>query len=215
MNTNKLLSVSLSALLCLFSATGNTQVKLGYKGGDYSENETEVLRNASCYTQSAAVITALVKAGAKINANDIGREESPIFYAARCQNRITIKNLAALGANVDSFNRWGRTPLMVAAEQGSDLTRIADAVATLDALLAAGADINKANPYGNVHEDEQGMTALMSAAKTNASAELVMLLINAKPVAANKNLVDSQGHNALWFAENYNKSRPEIAAALK
>lgn len=62
--------------------------------------------------------------------------------------------------------------------------------AVLNAIIANGADINGA--------DEQGITILMHAIKS-ARIDFVRILLEQKDI--NKNVCDTEGHNALWYAE--------------
>jgi ankyrin repeat protein len=132
-------------------------------------------------TTSLAMIDILIAAGANPNAQlklfppyrslrmdrgadttiDIG--STPLLRAARGADVAAIERLVAAGALVDLPQREGITPLMVAVGAGASsidtrgkFRTELDALATADALLAAGASINEL--------DARGRTALHYAA---------------------------------------------------
>lgn len=89
---------------------------------------------------------------------------TPLLRASKAGDVPAIKLLLAHGANVELPNIYGMTPLMAAAGIGSNeidtrgrFKTQAEAVAAIDVLVAAGADVNKREPRG-------GQTALHAAA---------------------------------------------------
>ena len=92
--------------------------------------------------------------------------ETKLFTAVTYNHFNCVKRLIDEGADVNSVNKYGVTPVMFAAERGC--------VCCLNILIAAGADIDKVErPFPLV-----GKPALISAAKTG-NWECVEALINA------------------------------------
>src|SRR5574344_3074601 len=125
-----------------------------------------------------------------------------------------IKSLLAQGADVHTQNEWGLTPIMLAAQYNP-------AVVVTKALLAAGADLQEAEPkyrpnalhlaankttnpkiiktlldYGADLNARHylGETALIMAVSTNSATRIVTALIKA---GADINARDYQGHSVL------------------
>jgi uncharacterized protein len=89
---------------------------------------------------------------------------TPLLRAAKAGDVPAIKLLLAHHADVELPNIYGMTPLMAAAGIGSNeidtrgsFKTQAEAIAAIDVLVAAGADVNK-------HEPRNGQTALHAAA---------------------------------------------------
>jgi ankyrin repeat protein len=84
-----------------------------------------------------------------------------LLWAAYWNDEGAVKALLAAGANVDTANRYGVTPLAQASTNGN--------APIVEALLKAGADANTFQA--------EGQTALMSAARSG-SAETVKILLD-------------------------------------
>ena len=127
-------------------------------------------------------ISALVDAGAPVNAADITKE-TPLHWAAWLGTAANIKTLADAGADLEAPGNRRGTPLHRAAGLGM--------AANLKALLAAGANINAKNANGE--------TALHVAAMAG-KPETVELLISA---GARVEALDEEGytpfHTAVFF----------------
>jgi ankyrin repeat protein len=118
---------------------------------------------------SDEVVTALIVAGADVNARDEHRADvdarnewgwTPLHYAAATGNPEMLSLLLDAAARVDLRTTTGRTALHEAASDGS--------VASARLLLEAGSSI--------VVRDQHGWTPLHMAARYNA-AEMVKLLL--------------------------------------
>ena len=128
-----------------------------------------------------------------------------------------IKELIDAGADVNAHNEWGLTPVMLAAQYNH-------CVAVLNALIAAGADINEAEPKyrsnalhlaANSSKNPKiidallaaganidarnylGETALIMAVNGNAETKVTTQLIKN---GADVNACDYQGHSVLEYA---------------
>ena len=114
---------------------------------------------------------------------------------AAARNKLTeVKDLLALGADVNSRNRLNKTPLMLAVESSYSQT---DVVAF---LIEKGADLNAVDSDGN--------TAIMIASSRN-NAEVVEMLLGHK---ASVLLRNKDGQTALHIAAA--KLNAKIVAAL-
>ena len=128
-----------------------------------------------------------------------------------------IKELVDAGADVNAHNEWGLTPVMLASQYNH-------CVAVLNALIAAGADINEAEPKyrsnalhlaANSSKNPKiieallaaganidarnylGETALIMAVNSNAETKVTTQLIKS---GADVNACDYQGHSVLEYA---------------
>jgi ankyrin repeat protein len=121
----------------------------------------------------------LLEHGADIN--QAGFAGSPLIAATRAQNTEAMKFLIGEGADLNTVDvREGRTALFVALGDSKGIC--------FDILMAAGADVNKA--------DRHGQTPLMFVATRGAWAYLEALLkAGAKP-----DLVDDEQRTALHYA---------------
>jgi ankyrin repeat protein len=106
-----------------------------------------------------------------------------------------ISRLLKNGAEVNAFDKFGFTPLMLALRSDQNI-RI------LRLLLAKGADVN--------FQGVDGLTPLMVAARYSTKAEIFTLLRNN---GAYIDDADDRGRTALLWAAEYNKN-PEILELL-
>ena len=115
-----------------------------------------------------AEVTALVNAGADVNAQD--KEFSPLHLAAEGGNTAMVAALIRAGADVNVWGgpSWGHiTPLHIAARSGD--------VAAIAALINAGADVNARKVISDTFdfEDLGGDTPLHWAKTANAVRFLI------------------------------------------
>jgi len=140
---------------------------------------------------------------------------APLFLATLGNDQETIDLLLKHGAEVDLPNVFQMTPVMIAAGmRATGRNEIcggaADSARNLrmvDALIAAGADINRQvtgsrNRSGTIMAyvagcDQEGRTALMSAANVGSETTVKELLQR----GANPLLRDAEGHTALDLAK--------------
>ncbi len=128
-----------------------------------------------------------------------------------------IKELIAAGADVNTHNEWGLTPVMLASQYNNS-------TAVLNALIAAGADIHEAEPKyrsNSLHlaanssknpkvietllaaganidaRNYLGETALIMAVNGNSETKITTQLIKS---GADVNACDYQGHSVLDYA---------------
>jgi len=106
-----------------------------------------------------------------------------IFTAIRSIDYTSINILLSEGMDVDTVNREGNTPLMVASKIGNP--RI------VDILLAHNPDINLQN--------KKGSTALMIAARTGQLHIVKKLVTN----GADASMRDEDGNTALTLASKF------------
>ena len=122
-------------------------------GGDPNTKEDEggrtALHNAAWYREEALlpVIVALLEAGADPGSSQANRDEDGdgALHLALRNAEVTAPVVEALldaGADPMARNRWGNTPLHIAADQTDD-------IAIVEALLTAGADVRAQNEDGN------------------------------------------------------------------
>ena len=129
-----------------------------------------------------------------------------------------IKDLLDKGADINTHNEWGLTPVMLAAQYNHS-------VAVLNALIAAGADIHEAEPKyrsnalhlaanssknpkvieallaagANIEaRNYLGETALIMAVNSNDETKISTQLIKS---GADINARDYQGHSVLDYAK--------------
>ena len=115
----------------------------------------------------------------------------PIFVASRENNLNAIRILAAHGTDVDTPNRTGETPLMLAVANGR--------VEMVQALLQAGANVNYSIDIDN---EQRGRTALNSAL-FSSSAETIKLLLAA---GAKTDKPDRYGWLPVHYAAYYDNA---------
>jgi len=135
---------------------------------------------------TAGLLAPLAQAGQKDDAC------KAVLNAANSGENALKQHLAS-GADVNSRDDDGETPLMRAADDGH--------TAIVETLLKSGADVNAI--------DEDGETALMMAAE-EGHAQIVKLLLDA---GANANAKDEDGETALQKALDDNHA--EVADMLR
>ncbi|MBR5888343.1 MAG: ankyrin repeat domain-containing protein, partial [Akkermansia sp.] len=168
----------------------------GISAGEYDRKLYVAAKNGE-----TELVKLLITAGADVNkANEDGL--TPLYCAADKGRTECVKLLIAAGADVNKAEKFGRTPLCMAAWNGHtecvklllnapgidksshtplSLAVMANDVNKLKHLLAAGADVNKA--------DKEGATPLYWAAY-NGHTECMKLLIDA---GADVNKADKWG----------------------
>jgi ankyrin repeat protein len=119
-----------------------------------------VLHFAVERTNSAAIITALITAGADPNLQSLNKH-TPLTFAIGAGNDAAIEILIALGAKVDAPGHMGLPPLAFAAMENN--------IPVMELLIAAGADVNRA--------DRHGATALEMAARHGQLAAVQLLMM--------------------------------------
>jgi ankyrin repeat protein len=119
-----------------------------------------VLHFAVEHTNSAAIITALVTAGADPNLQSLNKH-TPLTFAIGAGNDAAIEILIALGAKVDAPGHMGLPPLAFAAMENN--------IPVMELLIAAGADVNRAGRHG--------ATALEMAARHGQLAAVQLLML--------------------------------------
>ncbi|MCW3060909.1 MAG: uncharacterized protein JWQ02_2730 [Capsulimonas sp.] len=156
-------------------------------------DETALMRAAYC--DRIDIGRLLIDRGANVNAANF--TEGVALH--RCHSSPDFaRMLLAAGAEIDSRNHLGFTPLMVAAQRGTD--------ECVRVLIEAGAGVN--------HRNNQGVTALMFAALFGSEAAIGMLAAAGADMEVVNDLDENGGggRTALMFAVL--KSRAAAAQAL-
>jgi ankyrin repeat protein len=116
-----------------------------------------------------------------------------LHWAVRADDQDIARLLLRAGAKPNVANRYGVTPILLAAENAN--------AALIEILLAAGADANASLP--------QGETVLMTAARTGNPAAVEALLTHGANVEAKE---ERLGETALMWAAAHN--HPEVIRLL-
>lgn len=150
----------------------------------YHENPSEkLLKEIKKPNASIANIEDLLSQGADINTYD-KQHMSPILYAAKSWDTEMLSFLLGKGANIESKNMKGETPLMLAAS-------FSDNKANVDLLMSKGANVNAVT--------SEGTTVLMNALKFSDNPEIIKRLIEG---GADVKAEDGKGrsvlHATLW-----------------
>jgi ankyrin repeat protein len=134
---------------------------------------------AAIRDDNLARLQGLLKEGADPDAGDPRGGATPLMYAAVVGSVGAMTVLLDNGANANATNATGATALMWAA---TDIEKVR-------LLLSRGADVNGAS--------QRGRTALQAAARSDGSAAIVRLLLDA---GADAKAVDGSKANALHAA---------------
>jgi ankyrin repeat protein len=130
-------------------------------------------------------------------ANDVNAVEpdgtTALHWAVRAEDGDTAQLLLRAGAKPNVANRYGVTPISLAAANAN--------AALVEMLLAAGADANTSLPHGE--------TVLMTAARTGNPEAVKALLMHGANVNAKE---DRLGETALMWAAAHN--HPEVVRLL-
>lgn len=132
----------------LLDAGANPHMKMRFNFGDERHRDERLGiritgRTAlmfACYLNNRRVITALIAAGADVNARD---DQGQTVLMVACEgyaDKVVIEELIAAGAEVNSTDPQGKTALMVAADDVK--------VYAIDALSAAGANVGAVDLRG-------------------------------------------------------------------
>ena len=144
----------------------------------------DLLILAAWFNSNPAVIKALIKARADVNARD-QNGWTPLMFAAQFNSSpAVIEALIKAKADANARNKDGWTPLMFAASFNSN-------PAVIETLIKAKADVNA--------RYKDGWTPLMAAAQFNSSPAVIEALIKAQ---ADVNARDKAGKTAFDYAED-------------
>jgi ankyrin repeat protein len=161
-------------------------------------------------TGETAVAAMLLKAGAKVNAAETFRRQTPLMWAAAAPRNAgaMVKLLLAAGADVKARALYTDWPSQITSEPRAQYRPSGGLTALLyaardgcydcvDALLAAGADVDSPTP--------DGVTALMLALD-NDNNDVARLLLDR---GANPHLWDWWGRTALYIAVDRKNPLPQ------
>ena len=154
----------------------------------------------ACYYKKIEIVEALIKAGADTN-KKTKNKNTPLLVACEAYETDSVivakivKILLENGANPNILKNNNESPLHYAAMYGH-----AQAVSL---LIKHGADVNAKGGYKR--------TALIYAASSSSSLEIVKILLKAK---ANVKLKNEGGENALFELISNQKSNTKIAELL-
>ena len=162
----------------------------------FSQYNPEKKLVKACRAENTNLVTALIDSGLVKNLDYRIDDISPLEAASRHSSDVMVKLLIAHGANVNYVDSQNRTPIFLAAMDGS--------IDIVKALHEAGANLNcKRGRYMGSNE-ETVLTNCLQQGKSNVAAYLI-------EAGADLTLTDGRGHNALHYAEKY----PEIVALIK
>ena len=154
------------------------------------------LMAAAASNLNPEVITALVKAGADVNAREDELKMTPLMMAAQFNtNPKVITALINAGASVNEKHDNGWTPLMWAAGFNSN-----PEVVTI--FVKTGANVNE--------KDDKGFTSLIWAATFNSNPDVIETLIKA---GADVNAKENRGFTSLMWAA-WKNPNPEVIITL-
>ena len=162
---------------------------------DTRDNDGNTLLHTAARIGSSRLVRLLLSRQLSANtSNHFG--DAPLHFAVQLNalandpGALSVKQLCERGAEVDSKNRNGSTPLLEAAASGN--------IEAIKTLLAYGANIN--------HQNNRGLSALMLAVSNNHKAVVALLLEQ----GADMRLQDNEGYTASSKAEFNNN--PEIVS---
>lgn len=139
-------------------------------------------------------MTQLHEEGAAPNAQDPENGDTALHHAAAYLQSRDLQVLLEAGAHVDATNRWQKTPLMDAAQNGN--------LRNAECLLKAGADVNR--------RDHMGNTALHLACKTGHRNVAEMLVESGADLAATNRWDRTPLDEAVW--ENHSRLAETLRA---
>ena len=157
-----------------------------------------------CKTGSLQQINDAILNGANVNAKD-NSDSTPLIYAATF-NLVheVVMTLIKAGADVNTGNYAGWTPLMMAAGNENSNPEI------ISLFINAGSDVNAKTMEGWTIDG--GLTPLMMAAgNNNSNPEVISTLINA---GADVNTSNRAGWTPLILAAGNYNSNPEVINTL-
>ncbi|MFE4499580.1 ankyrin repeat domain-containing protein [Rhodococcus sp. NPDC056743] len=158
------------------------------------ESERALIRATKA--NDVEVATALILAGADVNAKDSIQDSAFLYAGAEGLNEILALTLSH-GADVDSVNRFGGTALIPASEHAH--------VDTVRMLIAAGVPVN--------HVNDPGWTALLEAVVYgDGSPRYLDVITQLLDAGADQNIKDAQGRTALENAQN--RGQTDVVALL-
>ncbi len=131
----------------------------------------------------------LIRHGAKVNAAELFRGQTPLMFAAGEGNTAAAEMLIEFGADIRTRSKGGFTPLLLAVRNNR--------YETAKFLLQHGANPNDSVPGANGGPP----TAAINIAVLNADFDLASLLLDA---GANPNVRDARGyplHVVVWLHE--------------
>lgn len=145
---------------------------------------------------AVAAATALIDAGADVNAKDDMQDSAFLYAGAEGLDAILLAALSH-GADVRSTNRFGGTALIPASEHGH--------VETVRILIRAGVPVN--------HVNDPGWTALLEAiVYGDGSARYVDTVTQLLDAGADPAIRDARGLTALQNAQH--RGQRDIVALL-
>ena len=194
-------------LLCTGTANSQTLSDVDWKTAtpeqiqklidDGASVTDDLLILAAGFNSNPAVIEALIKAQADVNARNKDGVTPLMAAAMNNSNPAVIEALIKAKADVNAQIDGRFTPLMFAAMNNSN-------PAVIEALIKAKADVNA--------RDKDGFTPLMFAARDNSNSAVIEALIKAK---ADVNARKKDGFTPLMAAAGFNSNPAVIEALIK
>jgi ankyrin repeat protein len=152
---------------------------------NYEDNQKRTPLHFAVDVEDVRILRRLIAAGAIVIPDVFGY--TPLHRAVHSREKIEL--LLANRADANAVTSRGLTPLMIAVSRPNCTDEI------IQTLLAAGANVNAADPTGQ--------SVLILAARNTARPAVITLLLNA---GANAKLEDNTGRTALdWFDQNRNR----------
>lgn len=204
-------------------------VRLGADVNAVSNSSGTPLIYAATVAQDPRIFEILLKAGADVHSRDDRGQTALLTAAMMNPNPEVFSRLVAFGSKVDDQDLLYRSPLMLAAANGSvsvieiiakltgdidapnanGVTALQQAVESneakaLETLVKLGADLNRASEYG--------LTPLMRAVdQRSPNLEIVKFLVNS---GANIRAKDRKGKDVFAIIKDCEAQMPENKAVL-